>query len=111
SPAITDPTAQIVCSANPSTLPGSGTAANVTVIGNTEGQICAMSGPPHSGPNGSPMLASVVGFSALPLIGMLLLPGRKRRVRTLKICSSICLLLLLSTFQVAFEKHGGGVCV
>jgi hypothetical protein len=50
-------------------------------------------------------LASVAGLSSLPLVGLLLLPGRTRRKKYLKLWAIFGLLLLMVVFQVSC---GGG---
>jgi hypothetical protein len=97
---------QIVCSVSPSTLPAASTATTVTVLCSTQGQIFGKLTPPTTGNEGdTPMLAGMIGITALPLIGMLLMPGKSRRRRLLKMWAAVGLVMLFAMFQVAC---GGG---
>jgi uncharacterized repeat protein (TIGR01451 family) len=100
---------QITCSASPATLSGPVTGQSVTVLCSTQGQVFAMSAPPRNMNRGdAPMVATMVGFSGLPLVGLLLLPGKSRRKKMLKIWAMFGLLLLMVAFQASCGGGGGG---
>jgi uncharacterized repeat protein (TIGR01451 family) len=103
-------TNQISCSASPATLAGPVTNQAITVLCSTQGQVFAMSAPPsHStGRGDAPILASVAGLSSLPLVGLLLLPGRTRRKKYLKVWAIFGLLVLMVVFQVSCGGGGKG---
>jgi hypothetical protein len=98
---------QIVCTISPSTLPANSAGQSVTVLCSTQGQIFAkMDAPPRGmGKDEVPMLAGMVGITALPLMGMLLMPGKSRRKKLLKMWAAIGLVLMFTMFQAAC---GGG---
>jgi hypothetical protein len=99
---------QITCSASPATLSGPVSNQTVTVLCSTQGQVFAMSAPPRNINHGdTPMVATMVGFSSLPLVGLLLLPGKSRRKRMLRIWAIFGLLLLMVAFQASCGGGGG----
>jgi hypothetical protein len=100
---------QITCSASPATLSGPVTNQTVTVLCSTQGQVFAMSAPPRNINHGdTPMVATMVGFSSLPLVGLLFLPGKSRRKKMLRIWAIFGLLLLMVAFQASCGGGGGG---
>src|SRR5207302_4667978 len=50
---------------------------------------------------------TVVGFSSLPLVGLLLLPGKSRRKKMLRVWAMFGLLLLMVAFQASCGGGGG----
>ena len=98
---------QIVCTISPNTLPAGSTGTAVTVLCSTQGQIFAKMDTPQRGMGKDevPMLAGMVGITALPLMGMLLMPGKSRRKKLLKMWAAIGLVLMFTMFQAAC---GGG---
>jgi hypothetical protein len=104
--ATTLATSQITCSVSPS-LPGASADNKVTILCSTQGQVFARLNPPSASPDGggAPMLAGMIGITALPLMGMLFMPGKSRRRRLLKMWAAVGLVMLFAMFQVAC---GGG---
>jgi hypothetical protein len=101
-------TNQITCTASPATLAAGVQNQVVNLLCSTQGQVFAMSAPQrNTGRGEAPILASMVGLSSLPLVGMLLLPGKSRRKRMLKIWAIFGLLLLMVAFQASCGGGGG----
>lgn len=103
-------TAQISCVVTP----GSGTnmltnnppdnKRELTIVCNTTAPTFASA--PRDGSNA--IFATAFGLSALPLVGMVLLPGGSRRRRLARVFGMLGLILVLVTFQVACGGGGGG---
>jgi hypothetical protein len=102
---ITPATNTITCSVNPSTVPAGVTNNSVALLCSTQGPVFAKNEPVLPNDSGSPMLASAVGITALPLVGILLLPTRRRRNRKMKVLAILGLILLMTLFMSAC---GGG---
>jgi hypothetical protein len=98
---------QISCSVSPNTLPGGSVSTTVTVLCSTQGQVFGKLTAPKVGPDKDdmPLLAGMVGITGLPLLGMLLVPGKSRRRKLMKMWATIGLIMLFTMFQAAC---GGG---
>ncbi|MCU1285960.1 MAG: Cell surface protein [Acidobacteriales bacterium] len=106
SPSLT--TAQITCSISPAVLSPSATAQTVTILCSTQGQIFGKLAPPNFGGEGSPVLAGILGIASLPLLGMLLVPGKSRRRKLMRMWGIFGLMLLMVVFQAACGGGGSG---
>ena len=54
------------------------------------------------------MLAGIVRITGLPLIGLVLLPGRSKRYKKMKMLAIFGLVLLVGAFQTACGGGSGG---
>ncbi|HUQ49732.1 MAG TPA: SBBP repeat-containing protein [Terriglobales bacterium] len=100
----------ITCTTQPSSLiytgpVGGSQIANITVLCSTSSPVFAMNNAPGSRQGDGTLLAGFVGLAGLPLVGMVLLPGRSRRHRKLKMLALCALIVLMVIFQAAC---GGG---
>jgi hypothetical protein len=104
---IAPATNTITCSVTPSSFTGTGTPS-LSVGCSTQAPIFAKADPTSVGTSDSPMLAGVVGITALPLVGMLLLPGRGRRQKRIKVLAILGLVMLVTLFMGACGGGGNG---
>src|SRR5262249_43022279 len=104
---ISPATNTITCSVNPATIPAGVTNNSVSLLCSTQGPVFAKAEPVLPTDNGSPMLASAVGITALPLIGIVLLPTRSRRSKRMKVLAMLGLILLVTLFMGACGSGGG----
>ena len=104
--AITPTTNTITCSVAPTQVIG---LANLTLslLCSTQGPVFAKNEPVFPTDNTSPMLASAIGITALPLVGIVLLPTRRRRGKGMKVLAMLGLILLLTLFMSACGGGGG----
>jgi hypothetical protein len=106
SPSLT--AAQITCTLSPSVLTASPTAQTVTILCSTQGQIFGKLSAPYRGGEESPMLAGILGIASLPLLGMLLVPGKSRRRKLMRMWGIFGLMMLMVVFQAACGGGGAG---
>jgi hypothetical protein len=104
---VTPATNMITCSVNPASIPAGVTNNSVSLLCSTQGPVFARNEPILPTDNGSPMLASAIGITALPLVGMVLLPTRRRRGKRMKVLAIIGLILLMTLFMSACGGGGG----
>jgi len=104
---ITPATNTIVCNVNPQSVPTGATNNSITLLCSTQGPVFAKNEPVLPNDSGSPMLASAVGITALPLVGILLLPTRRRRNKKMKVLAILGLILLMTLFMSACGGGGG----
>jgi uncharacterized repeat protein (TIGR01451 family) len=100
-------TPMITCSVNPSTIPAGVTNNSVSLLCSTQGPVFAKAEPVFPTDRSSPMLASAIGITALPLFGVLLLPNRTRRSKRMKVLAMLGLILLVTLFMGACGGGGG----
>jgi hypothetical protein len=105
---ISPATNTITCSVTPNTISGTGTLT-VSVGCSTQAPMFANADPvAPSTSEETPMLAGAIGITALPLLGMLLLPGRSRRQKRMKIFAILGLMMLVTLFTGACGGGGKG---
>jgi hypothetical protein len=104
---ITPSTNTITCSVTPNSFTGTGTPS-LSVGCSTQAPIFAKTDPVSSGTDEVPMLAGAIGITALPLFGMLLLPGRSRRQKRMKVLAILGLVMLVTLFMGACGGGGKG---
>jgi uncharacterized repeat protein (TIGR01451 family) len=97
----------ITCTVNPASIPAGVTNNSVSLLCSTQGAVFAKNEPVFPTDNSSPMLASAIGITALPLVGMVLLPTRRRRGKGMKVLAILGLILLMTLFMSACGGGGG----
>lgn len=103
---VTPATNTITCTVNPTVVAGGITNNSISLLCSTQGPIFAKAEPILPGDsNEAPIVAGLLGITALPLVGLVLLPGRSRRAKRMKVLAIIGLVLLMT---LALSACGGG---